>query len=218
MMLEQLITQLYQQKNPEQALKMAAYMKNQFPFLGIPTPERKRLCTVYFKYEKAQKRIDWQAIERLWMMPEREFQYVAADYLCMMQSFLSEQDLPRLQKLVITKSWWDSVDSLDTIIGNICFPSQTVDDTMLAWSKADNIWLRRVAIDHQLLRKEKTKQDLLKQILLNNLNQSEFFINKAMGWILRDYSKTNPDWVRAFIAENKADLSKLTIREAEKYL
>lgn len=217
-MLEQLITRLYQQKNPEQALKMAAYMKNQFPFLGIPTPERKRLCTVYFKHEKAQKRIDWQAVERLWAMPEREFQYVAADYLHTMQSFLSEQDLPRLQKLVITKSWWDSVDSLDMTIGNICFPSQTVDDTMLAWSKADNIWLRRVAINHQLLRKEKTKPELLKQILLNNLNQSEFFINKAMGWILRDYSKTNPDWVRAFIAENKAGLSKLTIREAEKYL
>lgn len=89
---------------------------------------------------------------------------------------------------------------------------------MLAWSKADNIWLRRVAINHQLLRKEKTKQALLKRILLNNLNQTEFFINKAMGWILRDYSKTNPDWVRAFISENEAGLSKLTIREAKKYL
>ncbi|QIM69282.1 DNA alkylation repair protein [Basfia succiniciproducens] len=217
-MLEQLIAQLYQQKNAQQAVQMAAYMKDQFPFLGIQTPERKRLCTAYFKQEKAQKRIDWLAVERLWALPEREFQYVATDYLHTMQSFLSEQDLPRLQELVITKSWWDTVDSLDRTIGNICFPSQIIDNTMLAWSKADNIWLRRVAIDHQLLRKEKTKQDLLKQILLNNLNQTEFFINKAMGWILRDYSKTNPDWVRAFLAENEAGLSKLTIREAGKYL
>lgn len=128
MMLEQLITRLYQHKNPEQAVTMAAYMKNRFPFLGIRTPERKRLCTAYFKQEKAQKRIDWQAVERLWAMPEREFQYVATDYLRTMQPFLSEQDLPRLQKLVITKSWWDTADSLDMTIGNICFPSQTVDD------------------------------------------------------------------------------------------
>lgn len=217
-MLEQLIAQLYQKKDARQAEQMAAYMKNQFPFLGIRTPERTQLCAAYFKQEKAQKRIDWQAVERLWALPEREFQYVAADYLRIMQSFLTEQDLPRLQKLVITKSWWDTVDNLDRTIGNICFPSQTVDDTMLAWSKADNIWLRRVAINHQLLRKEKTKQALLKRILLNNLSQTEFFINKAMGWILRDYAKTNPEWVRAFIAENKAGLSRLTVKEAEKYL
>ncbi len=217
-MLEQLIAQLYQQKNLQQAVQMAAYMKNQFPFLGIQTPERKRLCTAYFKLSKAQKCIDWQAIKRLWALSEREFQYVATDYLRTMQPFLTEQDLPRLQELVITKSWWDTVDSLDRTIGNICFPSQIIDDTMLEWSKANNIWLRRVAIDHQLLRKEKTNQDLLKQILLNNLNQTEFFINKAMGWILRDYSKTNPDWVRKFISENEEGLSKLTIKEASKYL
>ncbi|MDD0824180.1 DNA alkylation repair protein [Mannheimia sp. AT1] len=217
-MLEQLITQLYQKKNAQQAIQMAVYMKNQFPFLGIRMPERKKLCTAYFKQEKAKKHIDWQAVERLWALPEREFQYIAADYLHIMQSFLTEQDLPRLQKLVTTKSWWDTVDNLDQTIGNIRFPCQTVDDAMLSWSKADNIWLRRVAINHQLLRKEKTKPELLKRILLNNLNQTEFFINKAMGWILRDYSKTNPEWVRTFITENKAGLSQLTLREAEKYL
>lgn len=215
---EQLIAELYRHQNTKQAAQMAAYMKNLFPFLGIRTPERKRLCAAYFKQQKATKRIDWQAIERLWALPEREFQYVAADYLREMQSFLTEQDLPRLKELVITKSWWDTADSLDRTIGNINFPSQTIDDAMLAWSTADNIWLRRVAIDHQLLRKEQTKQDLLKRILLNNLNQSEFFINKAMGWILRDYAKTNPDWVKTFIAEHRAGLSKLTVREAAKHL
>lgn len=215
---EQLIADLYRHRNAGQAASMAAYMKNRFPFLGIRTPERRRLCAAYFKQQKAAKRIDWQAVERLWALPEREFQYVAADYLREMQPFLTERDLPRLKELVITKPWWDTADSLDRTIGNIAFPSQTVDDTMLAWSTADNIWLRRVAIDHQLLRKEQTKQDLLERILLNNLNQTEFFINKAMGWMLRDYAKTNPEWVRAFIAKYRAGLSKLTIREAGKYL
>ncbi len=89
---------------------------------------------------------------------------------------------------------------------------------MLEWSSDDNFWLRRVAIDHQLLRKDKMKTNLLEKILINNLNQSEFFINKAIGWILRDYSKTNPDWVRTFIEKHKNQMANLSIKEASKYL
>ncbi|MGZ7184140.1 DNA alkylation repair protein, partial [Streptococcus pyogenes] len=102
-------------------------------------------------------------------------------------------DIPNLRQLVISKSWWDTVDSLDRTIGNINFPSSEIDQIMLDWSTDDNFWLRRIAIDHQLLRKDRMKTALLEKILVNNLNQSEFFINKAMGWILRDYSKTNPE-------------------------
>nr|WP_088793636.1 DNA alkylation repair protein [Streptococcus pneumoniae] len=87
-----------------------------------------------------------------------------------------------------------------------------------SWSLSDNIWLRRVAIDHQLLRKEKTNTQLMEKILLHNLNQTEFFINKAIGWILRDYSKTNPTWVTCFIDENKERMAELSIKEASKYL
>jgi len=82
----------------------------------------------------------------------------------------------------------------------------------------DNIWLRRVAIDHQLGFKEKTDTGLLAEIIKNNLNQKEFFINKAIGWSLRDFSKTNPDWVRTFIYAHKDDLSNLSIREGSKYV
>ncbi len=135
-----------------------------------------------------------------------------------MQIFLTEADLPRLKQLVVTKSWWDTTDSLDRTIGKINFPSNIVDATMLEWSSDDNFWLRRVAIDHQLLRKDKMKTNLLEKILINNLNQSEFFINKAIGWILRDYSKTNPDWVRTFIEKHKNQMANLSIKEASKYL
>ena len=89
---------------------------------------------------------------------------------------------------------------------------------ILQWSLSDNIWLRRVAIDHQLLRKEKTNVQLLEKILLHNLNQIEFFINKAIGWALRDYSETNPTWVACFIEKNKERMADRSIKEASKYL
>ena len=126
--------------------------------------------------------------------------------------------MPKLKELAQTKSWWDTIDNLDRTIGNIEFPSEILNQTMLKWSKDNNIWLRRIAIDHQLLRKNKTNTVLLEQILLNNLEHGEFFINKAMGWALRDYSKTNPDWVREFVAKYRESLSSLTLKEANKYL
>ena len=89
---------------------------------------------------------------------------------------------------------------------------------LLEWSVSDNIWLRRVAIDHQLLRKQQTDTALLAQILCNNFGQTEFFINKAIGWALRDYSKTDPDWVSQFIARYRNQMNALSIREGSKYI
>ena len=89
---------------------------------------------------------------------------------------------------------------------------------MLAWSVDDDLWLRRIAIDHQLLRKDQTDTALLEEIIVANLGQQEFFINKAIGWALRDYSKTDPGWVRAFIGRHRDGLAPLSVREASKYL
>ena len=88
---------------------------------------------------------------------------------------------------------------------------------MLEWSTDEDFWVRRIAIDHQLCRKERTNTELLEKILVNNFGSSEFFINKAIGWSLRDYSKTNQDWVRNFVETHKDKMDKLSIREASKY-
>lgn len=135
-----------------------------------------------------------------------------------MQRFLVEDDISKLKELVLTKSWWDTVDILDKVIGSIIYNNKNLYPIILEWSKDDNIWLRRVAIDHQLLRKENTDEQLLEKILINNLNHKEFFVNKAIGWALRDYSKTNPQWVRNFIEVHKENMASLSIREASKYL
>ncbi|SUN77608.1 DNA alkylation repair protein [Streptococcus macacae NCTC 11558] len=197
---------------------MAAYMQNRFSFLGLAQPKRRALAKEWFKEAKKRKIIDWDFVDQCWSLPEREFQYLACDYLRALQSFLIEDDLPHLKQLVITKSWWDTVDSLARTIGSINYPSPIVDQEMLELSVADNIWLRRIAINHQLLRKEQMNTDLLSKIIVNNLNQTEFFINKAIGWILRDYSKTNPAWVKTFIKSHKENMAKLSIKEASKYL
>ena len=214
----QVLASFYLARNEERAGQMEAYMQNQFPFLGIQSPQRKQLQKELIQLSKADKAIDWDFVFELWDLAEREFQIFATDYLRALQKYLTLADVPKLRQLVITKSWWDTVDSLDRTIGNIEFPSQEIDKIMLDWSMDENIWLRHIAIDHQLLRKDKMKTDLLEKILVNNLNQREFFINKAMGWILRDYSKTNPDWVCDFIDRYQDGLSRLTIREGSKYL
>ena len=121
--------------------------------------------------------------------------------------------MPKLERLVVTKPWWDTVDILDRVVGSLVADYPELEEVILKWSISDNIWLRRVAIDHQLLRKEKTNVQLMEKILLNNLEQTEFFINKAIGWALRDYSKTNPEWVARFIERIRKEWLNLVSRK-----
>ena len=218
MSLADLLEELEAAKNPKKAGLMEAYMRHQFPFLGIAGPARNALYKKYFSSAKKTRVIDWDFVDTCWEKEPREYQYVAANYLKTMQSYLTENDLPKLERLVVTKSWWDTVDILDRVVGSLVANHPELEEVILKWSLSDNIWLRRVAIDHQLLRKEKTNVQLMEKILLNNLDQTEFFINKAIGWALRDYSKTNPEWVATFIEKNKERMAELSIKEASKYL
>ena len=218
MSLTDLLVELEAAKDSKNAGPMEAYMRHQFFFLGIAAPERNALYKKYFPKAKKTKIIDWNFVDTCWRREPREYQYVAANYLKAMQSYLTENDLPKLERLVVTKSWWDTVDILDRVVGSLVYDHPELEEIILKWSLSDNIWLRRVAIDHQLLRKEKTNVQLMEKILLHNLNQTEFFINKAIGWALRDYSKTNPAWVAGFIEKNKERMADLSIKEASKYL
>jgi 3-methyladenine DNA glycosylase AlkD len=197
---------------------MRAYMREQFQFLGIPTPVRRKLLKDFFKQARDQTDVDWQFVNACWENQYREFQYVGADYLAAVQHLLTPSDLTRIRHLSRTKSWWDTADMFARIVGVIVLDHPAAAKTMLKWSTDRDFWVRRVAINHQLLHKEKTNTELLEQTLVNNLDDSEFFINKAIGWALRDYSKTNADWVRSFIAQHGDHMAPLTLREASKYL
>ena len=213
-----LYEEMIQHKNEEQAQKMSKYMLNKFEYIGIKTPERREIFKNFFKEYKNEEKIDWEFVNKCWENKYREFQYIAADYLKNMKDKLTRDDIPKLKQLILKKSWWDTIDNLDMTIGALALKDSNVNKILLEWSIDENIWLRRIAIDHQLLRKEKTNTELLEKILKNNLGQAEFFINKAIGWALRDYSKTNPEWVKNFIEKNKEKMAKLSIREASKYL
>ena len=213
-----LYEEMIQHKNEEQAQKMSKYMLNKFEYIGIKTPERRKIFKNFFSKYKNEEKIDWEFVNKCWENKYREFQYIAADYLKNMKDKLTIDDIPKLKQLVLEKSWWDTIDNLDMTIGALALKDSNVNKILLEWSLDENIWLRRIAIDHQLLRKEKTNTELLEKILKNNLGQAEFFINKAIGWALRDYSKTNPEWVKNFIEENKEKMAKLSIKEASKYL
>lgn len=207
------------QRNIEKAKQMAAYMRNQFSYYGLQTPERRRIYQPLLKEARKMKMIDWQFLDQCWEDSHREFQYLVTDYLTALQKELTYEDIERhLKYYATTKQWWDTIDSLDRIIGNIAFVDERVNDLMLVWSKDEDMWLRRIAIDHQLTRKNKTNKELLAQIIVNNLGSEEFFINKAIGWSLRDYSKINPEWVRNFVEQHRLQMAPLSIREACKYL
>ena len=219
MKLSGLITELENNRNELLAESMGKYMRDKFNFLGIRGPKRTELFKKYFPTARKTKEIDWNFIETCWNKEEREFQYAVVYYLKAMQKFLKKGDISKLKYLVVTKSWWDTVDLLSKIIGDVVNRNKELKTLMLEWSKKENnIWLRRVAILHQLSFKENVDKLLLETILEDNLSDGEFFINKAIGWALRDYSKVNPEWVRKFIEKNGSDMANLSLREASKYL
>lgn len=218
MKLLDLITDLEENRNELLAESMSKYMQDKFRFLGVRGATRTEIYKKYFPDARKAKTIDWDFVESCWNKEEREFQYVVVYYLKAMQKFLKREDISRLKYLIVTKSWWDTVDLLAKVVGSLVIRIEGYDQIMLEWSKDSNIWLKRVAILYQLSLKEKVDKQVLDRILVNNLGDNEFFINKAVGWALRDYSKFNPEWVREFIEKNKNGMANLSLREASKYL
>ena len=215
--MDELIKSFYANRDPQRAVGMAAYMKNQFSFLGISRPDRSLLQKDFIKRVRRQGEVDWQDVYRLWDLPEREFQYLALDYLVALKDSLQPEDIYHLQTLILMKSWWDTVDKLAAIpVGSICLHIPRWYRRLLPWADSDNIWLARTAILYQLKFKSSTDTEVLSSIIEKNTNSKEFFINKAIGWALREYSKTDREWVREFV--NTHTLAPLSIREASKYL
>ena len=218
MKLLDLITDFEENRNELLAESMSKYMQDKFRFLGVRGTTRTEIYKKYFPDARKTKTIDWDFVENCWNKEEREFQYAVVYYLKAMQKFLKREDISRLKYLIVTKSWWDTVDLLAKVVGSLIIRIEGYDQIMLEWSKDSNIWLRRVAILYQLSLKDKVDKQVLDEILVNNLGDSQFFINKAVGWALRDYSKYNPEWVREFIKKNKENMANLSIREASKYI
>lgn len=205
-------------EDENKAESMEKYMRNQFRFYGVPSPKRREVYKEFIKEEKMNKTIDWDFLDKCYKDEHREFQYLVLDYLIALNTYLTYEDIPKITNYIKVKQWWDTIDFLNKIIGNIGLRDSRVNSLLLKWSEDEDIWVRRLAINHQLGRKEKTNIALLEEIITNNFGSDEFFINKAIGWSLRDYSKVNPEWVRVFTNRYSDEMSNLSIREASKYL
>lgn len=211
------------------SVQAARYMRNKFTFYGIKAPERRLLQKQFLDAHKdvlRERSALMSLVKQLWAEEQRELQYVGVELVRQFRSELlgsSQEEFDEVTKfsegLVTSKSWWDTVDALSYPVVGYCVGERKHfgEPLMRKWINADNMWMRRVAILHQLGMKHRTDEQLLYAFCLARSHETEFFIRKAIGWALREYAKSNKEGVKLFVSKNKDRLSPLSKREALKH-
>ncbi len=214
MTVDDLKKRLRENGNEENRFYMEKYMRNQFPFLGIKTPKRREIMKDFYKSYDAFSLDD---VRSLYHEKEREMRYSALSILTRYTDRLSYDDLPVLLELALTDPWWDTIDSFaPSVFGPMALKDPRVKEKMRKLADEENIWKIRISILFQLKYKDRMDEELLTEVILKNAHTKEFFVDKAIGWILREYSKTKPEFVRQFL--NEHELSALSVRECSKYI
>lgn len=210
---------LQQAANPEKALMMKRYLRGQFEFYGISAPQLKEIRNRFINLHGMPPAGQVSTFVRtLWEMPQREYQYCAAGISEKMVIQCGYDAIGFIEFMIVNKSWWDTVDWLASRHSGMWLKRNS--DEMVSrsqkWIDSENIWLQRSAILFQLKYKIETDAELLYNYCTRLAGSKEFFIRKAIGWALREYSKSNPDAVRQFVKSSR--LSGLSKREALKWL
>ena len=199
----------------EQSLGAAAYMKNQFQFFGIYTKQRRVISNSIIKQSGYFSEKDLATlVKNLYKQPEREFHYVAIEIIAFHKKYWTKETIELAEFCLINKSWWDSVDHISSLILGPYFkkfPEQIIPKTE-GWNQNKNFWLQRSSIMFQRSYKKDTNTELLSKYILNVRENKEFFVQKAIGWALREYGRSNPTWVKKFVKEHQ--LTGLSAREA----
>lgn len=210
-------TLLEQNANPSLAAPMKKYMRDQFEYLGIKSPQLRLLFRQVIKEQGLPALEDLDAIvSELWEFPQREYQYLAIGLMERLEKKLPSKSIKTLEYMITHKSWWDTVDNISHSVGIHFKRYPEVREKYLAkWRTSNNFWLRRTAILFQLDYKKETDFDLLGEIIRENLDSKEFFINKAIGWSLRQYARVDPKAVKKFV--DSTPLHPLSRREAMKH-
>jgi 3-methyladenine DNA glycosylase AlkD len=213
-------TMFLAQADAERAAGASAYMRDQFTFYGIPAPAQRaiaREATAGHAAPSEQQLV--RTVRACWRKPQREWQYFACGYLRRHVKGRSAALLRSVAPLITSKSWWDTVDTLaGHTVGGLVSQHPELTATLDEWIGSDNIWLARTAILHQLGYKSRTDADRLFAYCTKRAGDREFFLRKAIGWALREYSKTDEKAVRTFVRRNANVLSPLSRREALKWL
>lgn len=203
--------------NPANAAAMKLYMRNQFEHLGIKTPDRRNINKALKAAYGLPAATDMPAlVKALWEKTEREYQYTAIDLMQQLHKEWTVADIHLIEYMITHKSWWDSVDAIVSCLAGPWLKKFASSQPAItdSWSNSDHMWLQRAAIIFQNGYKQHTDEQLLFRYIQQHAHAKEFFIQKAIGWALREYSKTNPDSVRTFV--NNHTLAPLSRREALK--
>ncbi len=214
------LKQLFEQAaHPETAAGAAAYMKNISPFYGIRAPQRRLLLTDFINSQGLPAPEELAEITKsAWQQTQREFHYAAMEIAHRMRKKTDEEVLDLYEWMIVHKSWWDTVDFIaPNLLGTYFerFPGKR-NPAMERWLKSDHIWLQRSCLLFQLKYKTKTDEKLLFELIEKLASHPAFFIRKAIGWSLREYAKTQPQAVAAFVEQTS--LSGLSKREALKHI
>ena len=220
---EAVIAALREAADPARAPQQQAYMKSAMPFFGVGVPQCRRIAGAVFKAHPLPDAGAWEAaILDLWRnAAHREERYAAVELLLFRPyaRWLEPARLPLVEELVVTGAWWDYVDAIagrgvGAMLAAHPLPMKAA---LREWAHDDDIWKRRTAILAQLRAKQATDTELLADAIRPSIGEPEFFLRKGIGWALREYSKTDPEWVTAFVRRHAA-LSTLSRREALKHL
>ena len=207
-------------RDDERAAGAAAYMRNQFAFYGIPSATQSLIAREALTGLPAPSERDLTTVaRRAWKKSEREWQYFACGYLRRNIKIASADFIDVARDLITTKSWWDTIDSLaGHTVGPLVTAHPELVATMDGWIADENFWLARTAILHQLAYRQRTDPDRLFRYCLLRAGEKEFFIRKAIGWALREYTKTDAPAVKRFLRTHGDALSGLSRTEAIKWL
>lgn len=203
------------------AAEMAAYMKTDMPFYGIQKPDREPIYRQLAKEFAPANHDEYaEVIREIWNGKHREEKYAALDYAVRCKKYIDASMLPLYEDLVRDGAWWDLVDPLATLLIGVAFLNnqKTVKPIMKDWINDDDMWIRRSAILSMNKHKKNTDEKLLYAFCLKRADEKEFFIRKAIGWALREYSYAAPDSVINFLKTNRNKLSPLSYREGAKQL
>lgn len=203
--------------NAADANHMRDYLRGQFEFLGIRAPQRRQLLRSFLNRRNLPSLPALrEVVELLWRESHREMQHCAMELLHRRERELVLEDLPLLERMITRRSWWDTVDFIAYKLVGRLLARHPEDEPLIVrrFSSSGNLWLIRVSIICQLLRGDQTNRDLLTEVIDAHRTHQDFFIRKAIGWALRDYAKTDPEWVIGFV--DNSELSPLSRREALK--
>ncbi|MCV6631131.1 MAG: DNA alkylation repair protein [Flavobacteriaceae bacterium] len=206
--------------NPNIAAQQQAYMRDRFLFLGLKSPLRKNLQKPVFQQNRSMDIADLpQIVPSFWQLDAREYQYTAMEWAASFKNNYRKEDIYWMEKCICQKSWWDSVDFIATnLVGNYfrLYPEQILPYAQ-KWIDSNHLWLQRTALLFPLKYKNELDTKLLQYVIESCISHQDFFIRKAIGWILREYSKTNAVWVKTFVDQHPK-LSPLSKKEALKWL